>query len=109
LRSRRSTVSCSGCTSASANPMPGGRMGRVAAQVEREADAAAAQGRTRRPELLPARRQLLLHRRAHARRARRSSRYRKSLRCSHEGLKRRYPTLEIVDVPYEGTALPRIS
>jgi len=32
--------------------------------------------------------------------------YRKSLRCSHEGLKRRYPNVEIVDVPYEGAALP---
>ena len=32
--------------------------------------------------------------------------YMKSLRCSHEGLKRRYPNLEMVDVPYDGTALP---
>jgi dienelactone hydrolase len=32
--------------------------------------------------------------------------YKKSLRCFHEGLKRRYPNVEIVDVPYEGTALP---
>ena len=32
--------------------------------------------------------------------------YRKALRCFVEGLKRRYPNLEIVDVPYEGTALP---
>ena len=32
--------------------------------------------------------------------------YRKALRCFQEGLKRRYPNLEIVDVPYEGTALP---
>jgi alpha-beta hydrolase superfamily lysophospholipase len=31
--------------------------------------------------------------------------YRKSLRCSQEGLKRRYPNLEIVDVPYEGSSL----
>jgi len=31
--------------------------------------------------------------------------YRKSLRCSQEGLKRRYPDLEIVDVPYEGSSL----
>jgi alpha-beta hydrolase superfamily lysophospholipase len=32
--------------------------------------------------------------------------YRKALRCFVEGLKRRHPNLEIVDVPYEGTALP---
>jgi len=33
--------------------------------------------------------------------------YRKALRCYQEGLKRRCPTLEIVDVPYEGgKALP---
>jgi dienelactone hydrolase len=31
--------------------------------------------------------------------------YRKSLRCSQEGLKRRYPDLEMVDVPYEGSSL----
>jgi alpha-beta hydrolase superfamily lysophospholipase len=32
--------------------------------------------------------------------------YKKSLRCFHEGLRRRYPNIEFVDVPYEGTALP---
>jgi hypothetical protein len=32
--------------------------------------------------------------------------YRRSLRCSHEGLRRRYPNIEMVDVPYEGTSLP---
>ncbi len=32
--------------------------------------------------------------------------YRKALRCFQEGLKRRNPNLEIVEVPYEGTALP---
>ncbi|MPZ45498.1 MAG: alpha/beta hydrolase [Betaproteobacteria bacterium] len=31
--------------------------------------------------------------------------YRKSLRCAHEGLKRRHRNVERVDVPYEGTAL----
>jgi alpha-beta hydrolase superfamily lysophospholipase len=31
--------------------------------------------------------------------------YKKSLRCSQEGLKRRYPDLEIVDVPYESSSL----
>jgi alpha-beta hydrolase superfamily lysophospholipase len=32
--------------------------------------------------------------------------YRKSLRCAHEGLQRRHRNVEIVDVPYEGSALP---
>ena len=80
----------------------------VAAQVEREADAAAAEGRhatagnyylragsyyyTGERMLPPGEQKLAI--------------YRKSLRCSHEGLKRRYPNLEIVDVPYEGTSLP---
>jgi alpha-beta hydrolase superfamily lysophospholipase len=32
--------------------------------------------------------------------------YKKALRCYQEGLKRRYPNLEIVDVPYEGSPLP---
>lgn len=32
--------------------------------------------------------------------------YRKSLRCYQEGLKRRYKSIEFVDVPYDGTALP---
>ena len=31
--------------------------------------------------------------------------YRKSLHCSQEGLKRRLPTLEIVDIPYEHSSL----
>ncbi|MDB5867223.1 MAG: dipeptidyl aminopeptidase/acylaminoacyl-peptidase-like protein [Betaproteobacteria bacterium] len=32
--------------------------------------------------------------------------YRKSLRCAHEGLKRRYKNVELVEVPYEGKSLP---
>lgn len=32
--------------------------------------------------------------------------YENALRCYHEGLRRRYPEIEFVDVPYEGTALP---
>lgn len=32
--------------------------------------------------------------------------YRKALRCYQEGLKRRYPNIEFVDVPYENSALP---
>jgi alpha-beta hydrolase superfamily lysophospholipase len=32
--------------------------------------------------------------------------YKKSLRCFHEGLRRRYPSIEFVDVPYEDAALP---
>ena len=82
--------------------------GAVGAQVEREGDTAAAEGRnatagnyylragnyyyTGERMLPPGEQKLAL--------------YRKSLRCSQEGLKRRYPNLEIVDVPYEGTALP---
>src|SRR5688500_10282036 len=31
--------------------------------------------------------------------------YKKSLRCSQAGLKRRYPDLEIVDIPYENSTL----
>lgn len=31
--------------------------------------------------------------------------YRKALRCFHAGFERRYPKMERVDVPYEGTAL----
>jgi len=80
----------------------------VAAQVEREADTAAAEGRhatagnyylragsyyyTGERMLPPGEQKLAI--------------YRNSLRCSQEGLKRRYPNLEIVDVPYEGTSLP---
>jgi dienelactone hydrolase len=32
--------------------------------------------------------------------------YRKALRCFHAGFERRYPEMEFVDVPYEGSALP---
>ncbi len=32
--------------------------------------------------------------------------YRQSLRCYQEGLRRRHPNIETVDVPYEGGALP---
>jgi dienelactone hydrolase len=32
--------------------------------------------------------------------------YKKALRCFHAGLERRYPNIERIDVPYEGTALP---
>jgi len=32
--------------------------------------------------------------------------YKRSLHCAHEGLKRRYPNVEFVDVPYEGKSLP---
>jgi alpha-beta hydrolase superfamily lysophospholipase len=31
--------------------------------------------------------------------------YRKALRCFHAGFERRYPKMEFVDVPYEGTSL----
>jgi dienelactone hydrolase len=32
----------------------------------------------------------------------------KALECQHAGLRRRYPSLEIVEVPYEGTTLPAL-
>jgi dienelactone hydrolase len=32
--------------------------------------------------------------------------YKKALRCYHEGLKRRHPEIEFVEVPYEGKTLP---
>jgi len=32
--------------------------------------------------------------------------YKRSLHCAHEGLRRRYPNIEFVDVPYEGKSLP---
>ena len=82
--------------------------GAVAAQVEREADAAAAQGRdaTAGNYYLRAGNYYYTGERMLPPGAQKLEMYRKSLRCSHEGLKRRYPTLEIIDVPYEGTALP---
>ena len=86
-----------------------GGMVRDGERIEALADDAAAAEQSRdRGQLLPARRQLLLHRRAHDRAGRRrSSRmYKKSLHCSHEGLKRRYSNIEFVDVPYEGKSLP---
>jgi alpha-beta hydrolase superfamily lysophospholipase len=33
---------------------------------------------------------------------------RKSLDCQHAGLRRRYPNIEFVEVPYEGTTLPAL-
>ena len=82
--------------------------GAMAAKIEKQADAAAADGRSATAgnyyvragnyyytgeRMLPPGEQKL-------------EMYRKSLRCSHEGLTRRYPNLEIVDVPYDATALP---
>jgi pimeloyl-ACP methyl ester carboxylesterase len=32
----------------------------------------------------------------------------KSLECQHAGLRRRYPSIEFVEVPYEGTTLPAL-
>jgi dienelactone hydrolase len=32
----------------------------------------------------------------------------KALACQHAGLRRRYPNLEVVEVPYEGTSLPAL-
>jgi len=35
--------------------------------------------------------------------------YKKALRCSQEGLKRRHKNIEFVEVPYQGETLPRTS
>ena len=66
-RSARSTGSCSACTSAASEPHAWWEEWcAVAERVERAGDEAAAEGQQRdRGQLLPARRQLLLHRRAH--------------------------------------------
>ena len=32
----------------------------------------------------------------------------KALQCQHAGLERRYPNLELLEVPYEGTTLPAL-
>jgi len=82
--------------------------GAMAEQVERVADQAAAEGRdaTAGNYYLRAGNYYYTGERMLPPGDQKLAMYRKSLRCSHEGLTRRYPTLEIVDVPYEGTALP---
>ena len=80
----------------------------VAAQVEQKADAAAAEGRsaTAGNYYLRAGNYYYTGERMVPPGEQKLGIYRKALRCYQEGLKRRCPNIEIVDVPYEGTALP---
>ena len=80
----------------------------VAAQVERAGDKAAAEGRhaTAGNYYLRAGNYYYTGERMVPPGEQKLGIYRKALRCYQEGLKRRYPGLEIVDVPYERTALP---
>jgi alpha-beta hydrolase superfamily lysophospholipase len=80
----------------------------VAAQVEQKADAAAAVGRsaTAGNYYLRAGNYYYTGERMVPPGEQKLGIYRKALRCYQEGLKRRCPNIEIVDVPYEGTALP---
>jgi alpha-beta hydrolase superfamily lysophospholipase len=82
--------------------------GAVAAQVERAGDAAAAAGNhaTAGNYYLRAGNYYYTGERMIPPGEHKLDMYRKALRCYQEGLKRRYPNLEIVDVPYERTALP---
>jgi len=82
--------------------------GRVAEQVERAGDEAAAQGHhaTAGNYYLRAGNYYYTGERMIPPGEQKTAMYRKALRCFVEGLKRRYPTLEIVDVPYEGAPLP---
>jgi alpha-beta hydrolase superfamily lysophospholipase len=80
---------------------------KVAAQVERAGDAAAAEGRsaTAGNYYLRAGNYYYTGERMVPPGEQKTAIYRKSLHYSQEGLKRRYPNLEIVDVPYEKTGL----
>ena len=82
--------------------------GAVGEQVERAGDEAAAQGHhaTAGNYYLRAGNYYYTGERMIAPGEQKTAMYRKALRCFQEGLKRRYPGLEIVDVPYEGSALP---
>jgi alpha-beta hydrolase superfamily lysophospholipase len=82
--------------------------GAMAEKIERQADAAAAEGRnaTAGNYYLRAGNYYFTGERMLPPGEQKLEMYRKSLRCAHEGLTRRYRNLEIVDVPYEGTALP---
>lgn len=79
----------------------------MAARMEKQADAAAAEGRdaTAGNYYLRAGTYYYTGERMVPPGEKKLDTYRKSLRCAQAGLKRRYPDLEIVDVPYEGTAL----
>ena len=80
----------------------------MAAQIEQVADAAAADGRhaTAGNYYLRAANYYYTGERMVPPGEQKLGIYRKSLRCAHEGLKRRYSNIEFVDVPYEGTSLP---
>ena len=80
----------------------------VAAKVEQKADAAAAAGRsaTAGNYYLRAGNYYYTGERMVPPGEQKLGIYRKALRCYQEGLKRRCPGIEFVDVPYEGTALP---
>ena len=81
---------------------------KVAAQVERAGDAAAAEGRSATAGncYLRAGNYYYTGERMVPPGEQKLGIYRKALRCYQEGLKRRCPGIEFVDVPYEGTALP---
>ena len=80
----------------------------VAAEVERAGDEAAAAGRhaTAGNYYLRAGNYYYTGERMVPPGEQKTAIYKKALRCFQEGLKRRYPNLEIVDVPYEGAPLP---
>ena len=82
--------------------------GAMAARMEKQADAAAAEGRnaTAGNYYLRAGNYYYTGERMVPPGEQKLGIYRKSLRCFHEGLTRRHPNIEIVDVPYEGTSLP---
>lgn len=82
--------------------------GALGGRIEREADKAAAQGRnaTAGNYYLRAGNYYYTGERMLPPGPEKSEIYRKSLRCYREGIKRRYPNIEPVDIAYEGSALP---
>lgn len=82
--------------------------GRMAERLERAAEAAAAEGRhaTAGNYYLRAAMYYYTGERMIEPGDEKLAMYRKSLNCAHEGLTRRYRNIEMIDVPYEGTALP---
>lgn len=82
--------------------------GAMAEKIEKQADAAAADGRdaTAGNYYLRAGNYYYTGERMLPPGEQKLEMYRKSLRCSHEGLTRRYRNLEIVNVPYQQTSLP---
>ncbi|MGZ5169598.1 MAG: alpha/beta hydrolase family protein [Burkholderiales bacterium] len=82
--------------------------GRVAARMEKMADTAAAEGRhaTAGTYYIRATNYYYTGERMIPPGEQSLGMYQMCLRCFHEGVVRRYPNVEIIDVPYEGTALP---